>query len=105
MLIYLSRHFDYISARKGSTYPRRNHHLDSFPKDLDRKVYLMTYFEEYMSKTLERDVDWTFTDKERTKNMDFLIKLYRMKSAIVFKLSNDVIQVCSTSSLLTGGLY
>ena len=53
----------------------------------------MTYFEDYMSKTLERDVDWTFNDKERTRNMDFLIKYYRMKSAIVFKLSNDVIQV------------
>lgn len=53
----------------------------------------MTYFEEYMSKTLERDVDWTFADKAKERNMDFLIKYYRMKSAIVFKLSNDVIQV------------
>jgi hypothetical protein len=53
----------------------------------------MTYFEEYMSKTLERDVDWVFSDKEKAKNMVFLVKYQRMKNAIVFKLSNDVLQV------------
>lgn len=64
-----------------------------FPEELDRKVYLMTYFQEYMTKTLERDVDWVFSDQQRTKGMDFLVKYYRMKNAIVFKLSNDVVQV------------
>lgn len=53
----------------------------------------MTYFQEYMTKTLERDVDWVFSDQQRTKDMDFLVKYYRMKNAIVFKLSNDVVQV------------
>jgi hypothetical protein len=55
----------------------------------------MTYFQEYMTKTLERDVDWVFSDQDRTKGMDFLVKYYRMKNAIVFKLSNDVVQVRS----------
>lgn len=55
----------------------------------------MTYFEEYMTRTLERDVDWVFSDRERLRNMDFLVKYYRMKNAIVFKLSNDVVQVSS----------
>lgn len=87
------RHFDYISNRKGNVFSRKNHALQSFPTELDRKVYLMTYFEEYMTKTLERDVEWTWTDAERVRNMDFLVKYYRMKNAIVFKLSNDVLQV------------
>lgn len=85
--------FDYLSNRRGSSYTRRNHGIQSFPEELDRKVYLMTYFEDYMTKTLERDVEWVFSDKRRTRDMDFLIKYYRMKNAIVFHLSNDVIQV------------
>lgn len=63
------------------------------PEALERKAYLLRYFEDYMAKTLRRDVSWTFEDVERRKNMDFLVKYYRMKSAIVFKMSNDVLQV------------
>lgn len=87
------RRFDYLSGRKGATYNRKNFDIQSFPEDLDRKVYLMTYFEDYMTKTLERDVEWVFSDASRSRNMDFLVKYYRMKNAIVFKLSNDVLQV------------
>lgn len=46
-----------------------------------------------MAKTLRRDVAWLFEDVQRKKNMDFLVKYYRMKQAIVFKMSNDVLQV------------
>lgn len=86
-------HFDYISNRKGKIYSRRHYTVDEYPKDLDRKTYLLQYFEEYMGRALARDVEWTFVDKKRTKNMDFLVKYYRMKSAVVFKLSNEVLQV------------
>jgi hypothetical protein len=48
-----------------------------------------------MRKTLTRDVPWTYSDLERDQNMDFLVKLYRMEHAIVFKLSNEVLQVRS----------
>ncbi|GAA6024436.1 hypothetical protein JCM11491_001735 [Sporobolomyces phaffii] len=85
-------HFDYISQRKNNVYTRRHHNLTSIPAELDRKAYLLRYFEDYMAKTLRRDVPWTFEDVERTKNMDFLVKYYRMKNAIVFKMSNDVLQ-------------
>ena len=60
---------------------------------MERKVYLLKYFQEYMARTLEREVEWSYVDHGRTKNMDFLVKYYRMKNAIVFKLSNDVLQV------------
>jgi hypothetical protein len=50
-----------------------------------------------MAKTLTRNVEWTFTDVGRTKNMDFLVKYYRMKNAIVFKMSNEVLQVRTSS--------
>ncbi|GJN88942.1 hypothetical protein Rhopal_001913-T1 [Rhodotorula paludigena] len=85
-------HFDYISNRQSNIYTRRHHTLSAVPEALERKAYLLRYFEDYMAKTLRRDVSWTFEDVERRKNMDFLVKYYRMKSAIVFKMSNDVLQ-------------
>ncbi|GAA6047057.1 hypothetical protein JCM3770_004175 [Rhodotorula araucariae] len=85
-------HFDYISNRASNIYTRRHHALSAVPAALERKAYLLRYFEDYMAKTLRRDVSWTFDDVARTKNMDFLVKYYRMKSAIVFKMSNDVLQ-------------
>ncbi|KAL8292670.1 hypothetical protein RQP46_001282 [Phenoliferia psychrophenolica] len=85
-------HFDYISNRAGNVYSRRHYEVKKHPTELERKVYLLEYFENYMSKTLLRDVDWTFADVQRTRNMDFLVKYYRMKNAIVFKMSNDVLQ-------------
>ena len=91
-------HLDYISNRQGNVYSRRHYTVTQHPTELERKAYLLGYFENYMSKTLLRDVDWTFADAERTRNMDFLVKYYRMKNAIVFKMSNDVLQVCLASA-------
>ncbi|GAA5838041.1 hypothetical protein JCM9279_004110 [Rhodotorula babjevae] len=85
-------HFDYIANRQSNIYTRRHHALSAVPAALERKAYLLRYFEDYMAKTLRRDVEWTYDDVERTKNMEFLVKYYRMKSAIVFKMSNDVLQ-------------
>lgn len=46
-----------------------------------------------MAQTLDRDVDWTFQDLDRRYDMDFLVKYYRMKNCIVFRLSSGVLQV------------
>ncbi|GAA5830766.1 hypothetical protein JCM11251_001067 [Rhodosporidiobolus azoricus] len=97
-------HFDYITNRRNNVYVRKNYNLSDLATnpppsssstsaaELDRKSYLLRYFEDYMSKTLRRDVSWAWEDVQRTKNMDFLVKYYRMKNAIVFKLSNEVLQ-------------
>lgn len=95
------RRLDYLTNRKAGQYQRQNYAADErFDSDTERKVYLLTYFRDYMIKTLERDVDWTWTDTERRQDMDFLMRYYRMKQAIVFRLSNDVLQVRSTVALL-----
>ncbi|GAA5968768.1 hypothetical protein JCM11641_000725 [Rhodosporidiobolus odoratus] len=90
-------HFDYITSHSTSRniYLRKNYLLSSSAShgsEIDRKAYLLRYFEDYMAKTLRRDVEWAWEDRTRTKNMDFLVKYYRMKNAIVFKLSNEVLQ-------------
>lgn len=93
-----NEHFDYIACRKGNVYGRRHYKAQQFPtdvSDLKRKRYLVEYFNGYIDRELKRDVPWTFIDDERTRNMDFLVKYYRLKQAIAFKLSNDVLQVRS----------
>jgi serine/threonine protein kinase len=90
---------DYISNKKNARGQllRSNYSFtDNFDdkRDLKSKLYLLKHFQEYMSKTLEKQTGFTFVDDKKTTDMDFLVKYYRMKSAIVFKLSNDVMQVC-----------
>jgi hypothetical protein len=97
-------HFDYISNKNGNVYSRRHYAFKDHPESLQRKAYLLEYFEDYMAKTLTRDVEWTFVDSARTKNMDFLVKYYRMKNAIVFKMSNEVLQVRHQPALLAVSL-
>ena len=90
------QHFDYISNRTGNVFVRKHHSLDNRPAELDRKAHLLQFFDDYMNKTLTRNLDPAADGPSgahaRTKNMDFLVKYYRMKAAIVFKMSNDVLQ-------------
>ncbi|KAG0147049.1 hypothetical protein CROQUDRAFT_43458 [Cronartium quercuum f. sp. fusiforme G11] len=88
-------HFDYIFNRTGMIYQRKNYTLEpkNYPIELARKTYLLEYFEDYMFKTLKRNVKWAFRDLSRTKHLDFVVKYYRMNNAIVFKMSNDLIQI------------
>ena len=90
-------HFDYIARRQAgqAVAPRTHHTLSEYAPDLDRKAYLLRYFHDYMSKQPERNVDWIFRDTKRAVGMDFLVKYYRLSTAIVFRLSNDVLQVRS----------
>ncbi|CAH7666116.1 PLK/PLK1 protein kinase [Phakopsora pachyrhizi] len=88
-------HFDYIFNRSGSIYQRKNYTLKpkNYPIELERKTYLLEYFEDYMFTTLKRNVEWAYRDLSRTKDLDFVVKYYRMNNAIVFKMSNDLIQI------------
>lgn len=88
-------HFDYIYNRTGMIYQRKNYTLKpkNYPIELERKTYLLEYFEEYMFTTLKRNVKWAYRDLNRTKHLDFVVKYYRMNNAIVFKMSNDLIQI------------
>ncbi|PLW06661.1 hypothetical protein PCANC_03127 [Puccinia coronata f. sp. avenae] len=88
-------HFDYIFNRTGMVYQRKNYTLKpkNYPIELERKTYLLEYFEDYMFTTLKRNVKWAYRDLNRTKHLDFVVKYYRMNNAIVFKMSNDLIQI------------
>lgn len=89
-------HFDHIQpADKGDLVQglRRNYPIDAYPKDLHNKVYLLKHFESYMSDRLYGDQEYTFKDTALTNGMVFVQRYLRMKHVILFRLSNDILQV------------
>lgn len=90
------RYFDDIrpaGADDLSQNIRRNYSIERYPSDLKNKVYLLKHFENYMLDKLFGDQPYTFEDKELTTEMVFVVRYLRMKHVILFRLSNDVLQV------------
>ncbi len=74
---------------------RKNYVIDDadFPDEQKTKLYLLRHFEAYMAERLHGEHSFCWEDNERRRGMDMVQKYFRMKNVIVFKLSNDVIQV------------
>jgi cell cycle serine/threonine-protein kinase CDC5/MSD2 len=88
-----TRSVDFIEP-EGNQKIRRNFKMKTPPEDLERKIYLLKYFDDYMRKELNRDVSWTYIDKNKKKNMVHLVQFHRSKKVMIFRLSNGVLQVC-----------
>jgi len=43
------------------------------------------------------DQEYTYEDQDLTKGMVFVTRYLRMKHVILFRLSNDILQVCRCS--------
>lgn len=90
------RNLDYISSRRaGSVYVRKHFGVsaEQHPEELTSKVYLLKHFEAYMMERLYGNHSFCWDDTDRAEGMDFVQKYFRMKNVIVFKLSNEAIQV------------
>ncbi|KAI9008589.1 kinase-like domain-containing protein [Hyaloraphidium curvatum] len=92
-----TRHFEYISFdrphSKGSL-SRSCHTLSDYPADLRKKVTLLCHFQNYINDNLSKHIPSYFQlDAERIQNLDFLTKYIRTKHAVLFRLSNRVLQV------------
>ncbi|CAG8599930.1 10152_t:CDS:10, partial [Funneliformis mosseae] len=89
--------FEYIyNSRISSTIipTRKSYLVASCPKDLQKKMYLLRNFRNYMNETLsKRAHSYAFDDKDRIQNMEFLTKFKRTPHAMMFRLSNRVVQV------------
>ncbi|CAI2177724.1 13175_t:CDS:10 [Funneliformis geosporum] len=73
---------------------RKSYLVASCPKDLQKKMYLLRNFRNYMNETLsKRAHSYAFDDKNRIQNMEFLTKFKRTPHAMMFRLSNRVVQV------------
>ena len=93
-LTSIKSHIDYVSSvQNAAKYIRKHHTVADYPEDLKNKVHLSKHFERYIMERLYGDYSYTYEDLARTRGMDFVQKYLRMRHVIVFKLSNDVLQV------------
>jgi cell cycle serine/threonine-protein kinase CDC5/MSD2 len=72
---------------------RKHYDVESRPDELGDKTRLLGHFSTYLMQKLYGEHDYAFIDHQRTSGMDFVQKYLRLKHAILFKLSNDVLQV------------
>lgn len=75
---------------------RISYRVQEYPAELQKKMYLMKYFREYMSENLFK-ASYVETNDVARRNLDFLTKYMRTKHAVMFRLSNRVLQVCNFS--------
>ena len=94
----LIRHFDAIEPSRGQGDLlhglRTNYPIEEYPRELSNKVYLMNSFEGYMMDRLYGDAEYTYVDEALTTGMVFVTRYLRMRHVLLFRLSNDVLQVC-----------
>jgi hypothetical protein len=93
------QHFDYIHPSDDMlSGQRESHRMDAVPSELKNKVYLTQHFQSYILDRLTGNYEYLYNNVELRTGMVFISKYLRMKHVIVFRLSNDVIQVSRTSS-------
>lgn len=94
--------FQYIERGPDKQEKFNSHTLSKYPEDLEKKVKLLRYFKSYldgeqnMQKTdipENKQVDDPNDDKSK-KNFAYVKKWMRTKHAIMFRLSNKIVQVC-----------
>jgi polo-like kinase 1 len=72
------------------------HTLTEYPKDLTKKVTLLQHFRSYLegeTKTANVDDEHNLDDSSKNNNV-YVKKWMRTRHAIMFRLSNKIVQVC-----------
>lgn len=110
--------FQYIERKRvvseGTEPEKRNepvcetHSIDSYPESLQKKVTLLNHFHNYLIEQQKKDGDVPSTEgffpKGSTFPLVYLKKWVRTKHAILFRLSNQTVQIVfydQTEVLLT----
>lgn len=94
-------HFEYLEYARGTDKTVMNRHAHKmgsgastdYPAAMKKKVTLLSHFKNYMNENLYKASQYTFVDKENTHGMDFLVKYMRTKHAIMFRLTNRIVQI------------
>lgn len=82
------------SSASGRTVMNRHAYtLTKYPDSLKKKVSLLSHFKKYMQENLYKSNKFSNENLETTVNLPFLLKYIRTKHAVVFRLTNRVIQV------------
>jgi len=93
--------FNYIERRVSDKQELiYSHTLNDYPKDLQKKVTLLQHFRSYLEGDLNKqNIDEVKIEEESTtprknNNLVYVKKWMRTRHAIMFRLSNKIVQVC-----------
>lgn len=89
-------HFEYLYYDKvynRTLMHRKAYNLETYPKDLLKKVTLLNHFKGYMQDNLFKAYQPASDMVPPTNNLDFLTKYLRTKHGVIFRLSNNLIQL------------
>ena len=94
-------HFDYVSRTTGAQQEDEVQHLDFFtyPKAINKKVILLQHFKSYFDGNQKfKPLEFKFgpdnvPERQCKEGLSYLKKWRRAKKAILFRLSNKIIQV------------
>ena len=96
--------FNYIERGPDKQEKFNAHTLTKYPEDLEKKVKLLKYFKSYLDGEQTTKPEGTVDiikpiddgeDKEKSpKSIAYVKKWMRTKHAIMFRLSNKIVQVC-----------
>lgn len=99
--------FNYIERGPDKQEKFNPHTLTKYPEDLEKKVKLLRYFKSYLdgdpNGTKENNTEIKVSgieeapqvgDKTKKTNFAYVKKWMRTKHAIMFRLSNKIVQVC-----------
>ena len=104
-----NKEFFYIERRVSDKQEIINsHNMDDYPKELQKKVTLLNHFKNYLegesnpspesqpkeSQSEEKEKEKDVNDEEKKKPYTYVKKWMRTRHAIMFRLSNKIVQVC-----------
>lgn len=88
--------FEYLEYARGTEKTVMNRHgytQQKYPESITKKATLLRHFKSYMTENLSKVASFEHQDSHRTSNMDFLVKYMRTKHAVMFLLTNRVVQI------------
>ncbi len=96
-------HFNYIQRSQSSSEDIvEQHHFLSYPKSLNKKVILLQHFKSYLDGNQKfRPIECRPGEepaKQGGADLPYLKKWKRAKKAVLFRLSNKIIQVLFSDS-------
>ena len=103
----MQSHFEYLyydRAQDRTSMQKVSHTVNDFPSYLAKKVTLLKHFRSYMHENLNKVFylmlnsfqavhNPATSDETRISNLHFLTKYLRTKHGVLFRLSNQILQV------------
>ena len=91
-------HFDYMERRSSDKQDiGKEYTLTEYPKELQKKVTLLQHFRSYLEGSEKpkqpEQVEEEFPKIRKVKDVVYVKKWMRTRHAIMFRLSNKVVQV------------